>query len=108
MRRLREGGVDGLRVAIGPVKRDIAGRLRMQRGGRGIHGPLDVGGHGQIVIVDGDGFGGVLRLRQSLRDHDRHRLTDIADLIDRQHRDASSKHRLAVAAGGACNRRDSA
>ena len=62
----------------------------------------------QLVVIDAHRLGGVLRLRQRFRDHDRDRLADIADAVRRQHRHRGRKHRLAVAAGKHRDRRDRA
>ena len=41
---------------------------------------------GKHLVVDLDRFGGVLRLRQRVGDHDGHGLADIAHAVRRQHR----------------------
>jgi len=79
-----------------PVVAKIARRLgvdlwraRLQRRGR-------VDGGRLLGIIDIDEFGGIARLGQRLGDDDRHRVADIADPVDRQHRVRRFGHRRAV------------
>ena len=104
----REGRLDRTGIAIGPVERDIAGRRAVDRRRTGGGGALDVGGARELGIVDRDPLGGILRLLPRLRHHDRHRLADVADAIDREHRHGSGNHRLAVTPDRAGDRRNGA
>jgi len=57
------------------------------------------GNRRQHLVVDRDGFGGVLCLVARMRDHHRHGITHVAHLSLRQHRMRRLVHRLAVGAG---------
>ena len=99
-RGLGEGGVGRLGVAgvVVPVEDDVAGDMVEQLRRAGADRVLGVGHRRQRVVFDFDRLGGVARRGQSLGDHQRHRLADMAHLAERQHRPRRVVPRLAVAA----------
>ena len=105
MRGLREGARErGLLFAVGvggrrPVEGDIAGRLRPELRRVRLYCVARVGDGGELVVFDRDEIGGVLRLRISLGQHQRHRLADMHDAVVRERRPVRRDRRLAAAAG---------
>ncbi len=106
--RACEGGIRGGSVSVGPVERDVAGPLLVDRdsaaGGRAQH----IGGGRELFEIDRHLLGCIERLRQRLRHDDRNALADIADAVDRERRHRGREHRLAVPAGKDRDRRDRA
>ena len=97
VRRLRERRLGRRAVAALGGVRDVVRvlvphtrRIRLRRLG-------DRGHRRQRIVVHHDKFGRVLRLRQRLGDHHRHRIADIAHAIDDQRRTLRREHRRAVA-----------
>ena len=83
---------------------DIASGIFMNRLRARLHRRFRIDDHRQQIIIHRDHLGGVLRQITIVRHHDRQRLTEIADLIDRQriklhrpqHRAAADAQRLDV------------
>ncbi len=79
LRRARERGVGRGLVAADEIEHQIAGRARMElRSARG-HGLRGRGHRGQFLVLDDQGFGGVLRLRRGFRHDQGDRLAHVAD-----------------------------
>ena len=89
----------GGRVAVRPVEGDVVRRLRPDDRRPRRQRPLDVGGRGQLGLVDGHRVRRVARLRRGLGDDDRHRLADVAHAPHRQRRHGRAEHRPAAAPG---------
>ena len=76
------GGVrDVVRVLVPHAR-----RVRLRRLGNRCH-------RRQRIVVHNDKFGCILRLRQRLGDHHRHRIADIARAIDHRRRTLRREHR---------------
>ena len=99
-RGLGERGVGRLGVAgvVVPVEHDVAGDMVEQLRRAGADRGFGVGHRRQRVVFDLDRFRGIARRGQSLGDHQRHRLADMAHLAERQHRPRCIVPRLSVAA----------
>ncbi len=94
----REGGLGRCGVAVPRFRRDVArrGRPHQRRtGSRGVGGVHDAR---QRLVADVDGFHGVARLRDRLRDHRGHCLADEADGADRERVPRRGRGRRAVGA----------
>ena len=90
VRGLRERLRDLRGIAVEIVERDVAGHVVIELRRAGLGGFARLGDGGQGLDIDLDGFGGILRLRQRLGDHDRDRIADEAHLVGRAARAASA------------------
>ncbi len=93
-----EGGFDLGGVAIVIVQRHIVGDVVIKLRRAGFGGFLGAGDGRQGIDIDHHGFAGVARLRQRLRDHERHGIADIAHLVGHQRGTVGLLKRRAVAA----------
>ena len=92
-----KGGLDFRAVAVMEIERDIVGNVIIELGRAGLCGLGGVGHGRQRLDIDLDGFGGITRLCQRLRDHERHGITDKADLVDCKRHAVGLQQRRAVA-----------
>jgi hypothetical protein len=101
----REDRLDLARVGVGiggrarPVDGQIAGRLRPQLRRAVAQRFARIDHRRQLLVLDGNELGGVLRGRGSLGDHHGDRLADMHDALGRQGRPERHHQRLAAAAG---------
>jgi hypothetical protein len=72
----------------------------------GVGRPLGVGDDRQRLVLDDDRLGGAARLLRVLRGDDRHRLAEVADAVDRQHRLVAELEPVALVAGNVVVRED--
>ena len=86
-------------LADGPVVDDIAGGFRMKLRRARLDRGADVGGNGQFLIFDDDGFRRVSRLVLGLGNHHRDRLSGKAHDLRRHRRPCPHLHAGAVLGG---------
>ena len=95
---LGKSGGGGLGAAVAHLGGDVAGALVAQQRRAFGGGALEVDHHGQLVVIDHHGLGGIAGLLKRLGDHSRHRLADEADTLMRQ---GAPGRRCAIGAVGA-------
>jgi len=79
-------GKSGLRIAVTKtaIADDIAAYLRVQKHGAICDRVLDRYHNCNLPVVDTDQIERILSKRATLRNHDRHRLADVANPLDRK------------------------
>ena len=108
MGRVLEGGVGGGAIADLPVVADVAGRFVEDQGRAVRLGGLDRGHRREVPVVHVDQVGRFLRLLPRLSHHDRHAVTHIPDLAQRERRMGGFDHGRPVLAVDQPPRRDAA
>ena len=85
-----KGRLDRRPIPLLPIKGEVAGGLVVDAGGAGRQRLGGVGDGGQVFIVDGNQFGGVLGQFHALRDHHGDVVADEADALAGQ--DGAQRH----------------
>ncbi len=98
MAGLGESGGRGLGAAVAHLGGDVAGAFIAQQRRAFGGGALEVHHHGQLVVIDHHGLGGIAGLLKRFGDHGRHRLADEAGALMRQ---GAPGRRCAIGAAGA-------
>jgi hypothetical protein len=108
VRRPGKCALDRRLVAVGPVQRQVVRRVRPDRRRIGLERPRHVGDRRQGREVELNPLGRIQRLLRRPGNHDRDRLTDMADPPRGERRHRRRHHRLAVAARERGRGRDAA
>ena len=96
MRRISKRRSRGLGIAALPVETGVVGNLIKNRSGAWANGVEDADHRRQHLVVDFDRFGRLAGLIERFGDHERHRIADTADLVDRHRRARRLLHRRTV------------